>query len=651
MKKLCIITILMITVGQYLGSVARAQESSGEPMTVEKTVVTATMTPKEINDAPGSIEVITSLEIKAMGAETVAEALTEAVGLDLDHVAGRGMIPQIRGLTNKRTLVLIDGMRFATGFRDTTVDLTEMSIEIIDRIEIVRGPSSALYGSEAIGGVINLITKAPPAEPGGDAGIRYGQNTYGDANNYIAKGALGNTFGKFGILMAAQANITDKFDRYRDDHFTDIDDEERYMGMVKLTFNPTAEHRFTAGATYQDITREGLRPKNKTVTDREVNNDRTDLFLQYDGNIFDTAFMLRGYYSKFDLWRDYTDIGHLNPKNKFTYEEFDIENELYQLEARASRLFGQHLVTLGAEYREEERSGVENRGESDFNKTIDNKAIFLQDDFPLFEHLLVTVGVRFDDQSDFGSEFSPRLSLVYKILDNLRLKASYGEGFRAPSVYELYVETINMGGDVIPNPDLDQETSRSYEIGMEGEYGPLTGKIMFFRNDLENMITKVQVGSRITTQGGKQKKIPIFEMRNVDEAYTQGVELEAEITLPYHLSLAGNTTFIDSHNDETDDDLLEVPEIKSMLRLAYDNSELGLTGNLRMNYTGKQLLSKKLEGKGDKAGGYTLWHIYGAKTILDNFEIFAGVDNLFNKKFSHYANRGMFWYTGLTASF
>jgi outer membrane receptor for ferrienterochelin and colicins len=97
--------------------------------------------------------------------------------------------------------------------------------------------------------------------------------------------------------------------------------------------------------------------------------------------------------------------------------------------------------------------------------------------------------------------------------------------------------------------------------------------------------------------------IPIFEMRNVDEAYTQGVELEAEIALPYYLSLAGNTTFIDSHNDETDDDLLEVPEIKSMLRLAYDNPELGLTGNLRMNYTGKQLLSKKLEGKGDKAGG------------------------------------------------
>jgi len=650
MKKL-FTTILMLAFVQFFSPAAWCQSPAGEPVTLGKTVVTATMTPKEINDAPGSIEVITSTEIKAMGAETVAEALTDAVGLDLDFVAGKGMIPQIRGLTNKRTLILIDGMRFATGFRDTTVDLTEMSVEIIDRIEIVRGPSSALYGSEAIGGVINLITKTPPAKPGGEATVRYGQNTYGDANNYIAKGALGSSWGKFGFLLAGHANITDKFDRYRDDHLTDIDDEERYMGMVKLTFEPTEDHRLTAGVIYQDITREGLRPKNKTVTDREVNNDRTDLFLQYDGNIYNTAFMVRGYYSKFDLWRDYTDIGHLNPKNKFPYEEFDLENELYQFEARASRLFGQHLVTLGTEYREEERSGVENRGESDFSKTIDNRAIFLQDDFPIFERLQLTAGVRFDDQSDFGSEFSPRLSLVYKILDNLRLKASYGEGFRAPSVYELYVETINMRGDIKPNPDLDQETSRSYEIGMDGEYGPLTGKIMFFRNDLEDMITKIQIGSRITTQGKKKKKIPIFEMRNVDEAYTQGVELEAGITLPYHLSLAGNTTFIDSHNDETGDDLLEVPEIKSTLRLTYDNPDFGFTGNLRMNYTGEQLLSNKLEGEGQQAGGYTLWHVYGAKTILDNFEIFAGIDNLFNKKFSHYANRGMFWYTGLTASF
>ena len=195
-----------------------------EEVKIEKTVVTSTLTPKEFKEVPGAFEVITAKQIKAMGAETAAEALEDAVSIDLDHVAGRGLIPQIRGLNNKRTLILIDGMRFATGFRDTTVDSTEFPTEIIKRIEIVRGPTSALYGSEGIGGVINIITKQAPEKLSGNFTTSYGMNTYGDAENNIIKAPLGNTLKNFGIIAAGHASITNEYDRHKDDSFTDIDD-------------------------------------------------------------------------------------------------------------------------------------------------------------------------------------------------------------------------------------------------------------------------------------------------------------------------------------------------------------------------------------------------------------------------------------------
>ncbi len=606
-------------------------------------VVTATMTPKKMTDVPGAFEVITAEEIEMTGAETLDEVLGDALGVVLESVPGRGRIPQIRGLSNKRVLILVDGMRFSSGFRDTTVDVSEFSTEFVERIEIVRGPSSALYGSEAIGGVINIITKNPTAVTTGSLTARYGINTYGEADNTVVRGVVGGTVGPLGIMAYGHANVSDEFDRQYNDYFSDTDDEQRYSGGVKFQLDLTDDHRISTGVYYNETTRKGLRPKNNTITDRDADSDRTNTFIQYDGHVAGSSVMLRSYYSQFHLDRDYKDIGGLNLGNKYTYERFDIDNEIYQIEGLVSRVFADnHLFSLGLEYREEERSGVENRGETEVDDTIENSAVFIQDDFELFTGLQVTLGLRLDDHSGFGSEVSPRISTIYAISDNLRFKASYGEGFRAPSLYELYVETINMQGDVMPNPDLDPENSRSYEAGFEGEFGHFTGKVMVFRNDMEDMIIKMKTGSR----SAGSKSIPIYEMRNVDEAYTQGVELEAEIEICEAFSLAGNTLFIESENDETGDDLLDVPEIKSYLRLNYSNDLAGMKANLRMNYIGRQYIATD-----DQVGGYTEWDIYAKKSINENLEVFAGIDNIFNKTLSHLASRGGFYYGGVKVTF
>ena len=368
--------------------------------------------------------------------------------------------------------------------------------------------------------------------------------------------------------------------------------------------------------------------------------------------------MTRGYYSDFESDRSYVDIGdpYANPflqkqaNNQPDREDFDIENELYQIETRASRMFADsHLLTLGMEYREEKRSGIENRGETDIDKTIHNRALFLQDDFSFFDCLMITAGVRLDDHSDFGSEVNPRVSLIYNILENFRFKTSYGEGFRAPSVYELYVYTENSKGNVIPNPDLDSETSKSYEMGFEGEYKKLNGKIMAFRNDIDDMIYKKPTG-KFWIQG--RKRVLEYQKINLDKAYTQGIEIETGLALPYYFSVFANSTFIDSENDDTGEDLLEVPEVKLNIRLCYDNPCLGLTANIRANYTGKQLIAPKFEdGNKDEAGGYTIWNIYVEKDIGQNFNLFAGIDNMFNREMPYSSFRGAFFYCGLSAGF
>lgn len=639
----------------FPGSVLAEHQDAVE---MERMVVTSTLTPKQIEKAPGAIQVITGDEIRELGAETAADALAEATNIDLDHVAGRGTIPQIRGMSNKRVLILIDGMRFSTGFRDTTVDLSEFPSAVIDHIEIVRGPSSSLYGSEAVGGVINIITKKAQETVQAHVDVRYGMNTYSEGNNFIAKGTLGGTAGALGMLIAGHANVQDSFDRDERDDMTEMDDEKKYGGIVKLDYAISDDHALAAGAFATDTNRQGLRPKYTLHWDRDADSRRFSGYFGYTGEVMDTQLAARAYFSDFNLDRSYIDTGapYASPERQKKAnkqpdrEDFDITNQLYQYEARASRLFGEnHRITLGLEYREETREGIENRGETEIDKTVDNTAVFLQDDFVVFDALQITPGIRVDEHSDFGSELSPRVSLVYDVRPHFRIKASYGQGFRTPSIYELYVDTENMKGDVISNPDLDPETSRSYDVGIEGETGAFTGKLMAFRNEIDDMIYRQPTGN-FRMQG--KKKVLEYRMVNVDEAYTQGVEFEGRLQLPMDLSVAANGAFVESENNDTGEDLLEVPEFKGGLKLAYDNSSAGFHVNVRMNYIGEQLYAPKFhDAPGREVDAYTLWSCYISKSFGDRFEIFGGVDNMFNEESSVEAADAAFYYTGLSLAF
>ena len=628
--------LYLLSVIFALTPAAKAQEKDLEPRTaeLEKMVVTATLTEKKIEEAPGSIEVITSQEIEEMGAQTVAEALEVATGIMVTGETGRIKAPSIRGTGNKHTLVLIDGRRFSMGYKDL-LDINQISVDMIDRIEVVRGPTSALYGSDAIGGVVNIITKKPPRDLAAGATYQYGKSKYDEGEEHIGRAYVGDSFGRFGFLLAGGCLNKDGWDR--DEVLPDDGDHEE-LGSIdgRFSFDINDNHSLLAGFEYSDMDREGMRFFQKLDRERIAEDKRHGYFLQYDARLSPlNNLMLKAYHSEHENEIEFS------PTAVVTGEE-NAKRKLNQVEGRFTGAFlDKHILIVGSEFREESRKDDTGRDDD-----LDNLSFYLQDEYQGFDPLYLVLGVRFDKHSEFGSEWTPRASMIYSFFNNLRLKASYGCGFRAPSISELFVTSTRKRGKWIyePNPDLDPEESKSYELGVEGEYRKFWGKITGFRNEIEDLIEAIYYKSTGSGPGRKH----YYKHQNVAEAEMQGVELESGFNLPLNFSIAGNLTYLETEDKETGKDLEGQPDYKGYLKLAYYSPEFGLRANIRMDHIGERYYDTNVQD------AYTLYNCYLSKEFFKRLTLFAGVDNIFNKRveMDNVVNvEPTFYYAGITISY
>lgn len=611
-----------------------AAAADQRPVQEKEMVVTATMTEKEIQKVPGTVEVIDSREIEAMNAQTVDEALEETVGLIVASESGRQKRPSIRGTGNRHTLVLLDGMRISSGYKDF-IDMDQIPVDLIQRIEVIRGPSSALYGSDAIGGVVNIITKNPPKRLKAGATAQYGQDTYGEAEMPVGRAYFGDSVGPFGYLLGGSYQDRDGWNR--DDVLPDDGDEERIGNISgRFSFEFNKNHGLEAGLDYSDVRTEGGRFFQKLDRKRTANEERENYFLKYKGKTTPLSqLMLRVNHSEHE-----NDI-KMSPYAELTAEE-NAERSLDQIEGRfTGAFFDRHILTLGTEFRAEDREDETGR-----DNDIDNLGFYLQDEYQVLDPLYLVLGLRYDDHSDFGSEWTPRTSLIYSFLENLRFKASYGTGFRAPTISELFVTSYRKRGKWVyePNPDLDPEESDSYELAIEGEYKDFQGKITAFRTEVDDLIEPILYKST----GKGKKKMSYYQYENIAEATMQGIELESRIALAYGFSLSGHLTYLDTEDEETGHDLEGQPDYKGYLKLSYLNPKYDLRANLRTNYIGERYYE---DGSEDD---YALVNFYLSKGITQNVKLFAGVDNIFNTKEEKdevvYVEPTTF-YSGITAEF
>lgn len=591
------------------GAPLHAEEAGS--FTLDETVVTATLSETEIGKVPAAVEVISSQEIAEMGAETLHQILAEAQSVALEPTSGRQSTVRLRGLSGS-VLVLLDGVRLPSGFQDK-VDLVEIPAGIVERIEIVRGPGSALYGSDAIGGVINVITKKPSGKPAAWFGSRYGQSRHGQAEETVFDAGASGTTGSLGYVVAGSFSDKGRFDFDASDMQTDGDDMRVASGATSLLWQAGERTTVGFGAIYAEVEREGLRAKNKRENDWNNASDRfasnVELRHEFSG---DSSLLFRLSRSEYDWGLE------LTPKGVSVGERHDVRQVSTQYDGRWRVGFaGNHVVTTGVEYRTEDRT--DDAVESD----VQNFAVFVQDEILVTGKLQAIVGLRYDDHSGFGSVLSPRINLAWRLSERLRLRAAYGEGFRAPTAFELYSGspyTINRV--LLPNPELDPQTSKSWELGADYAIGGFSLGLTAFRNDVRDMIAEVFTG----TYEGVKPRIPVNRMENISDAMTQGIELGAAWKLGGGFDLSDEFTLLDSEDKGSGEELLHVPDISNVLQLAWRGKEAGMTAKLRLVTTGTHAI-----GGGLKTAGYSMVNLYASKMLTSGVKLYGGVDNLFDK--------------------
>ena len=517
---------------------------SGDGHELGQVTVTASGHAQQLEDAPASISVITREQIEQRYYQDATDALRDIPGVIITGGGSgdRGNDIVIRGMPSQYTLILVDGKPVSTretrpngsaGFEQDWLP----PLQSIERIEVVRGPMSTLYGSDAIGGVINVITRKVAEDWGGAVQldtIIQDDSRSGDIQqgNFSLSGPL--LADTLGLQVYGRASSR------QEDRFVDGFEEKNLKNLnARLSFTPTDNQDFTleAGQTKQD--RRSLIGYSAPATG--CRGGCTDSDNEYTREVLALSHTGRWDFGTTDSYVQREEAENLTREMKVT-----------NTSAKTALVapLGDHLLTVGANFEKEELSDrtsnqISNRTDVDASKW----ALFAEDEWMLPGNVSVTGGVRLDDDENYGSHVSPRLYGVWGMAPRWTLKGGVSTGFRSPSLREITPDwgQVSRGGDVYGNPDLEPETSVNKELGLYFNAGrDLQANVTVFHNDFKDKITRIACPPSVCPGGPNQfGSDPTYRV-NVDEAVTRGVEAAVSTTLARTLDLTLSYTYTDS---------------------------------------------------------------------------------------------------------
>lgn len=614
-----------------------------------------------------SVEVVTRAEIEDTGYQTVGEVLKEVPGvqtrLGSDTGTNSGLAgEQIQGIGSRQALVMLDGFPVvaARGIKSGTINLDRQSTDKVEQIEVVKGAASALYGSDAIGGVINMITRDPqkPLEgtlriSGGNFGVLSENGTFG------VKRSRYSGFFAFGRDKQNEFDLTPTtFDTtgagwHRYDFFAkqryDLNSKLYLTGLSSIYTGhskgrsigePDPTLGFQSGQQFDDT-------RDKTQTYGLTSNWAPDA---------KTVVQARGYFSRYD------EYSKTSFSNGTKFPDDNLFERFGRIDGSVLRIFGERqIVQFGAEWSTDRYRGF-NRLASDAGERADTRTVWGQDKISLAKWATLTLGLRYDNHSIFGSAVSPKVGLNVRVSDRLNVRASWGRGFRAPDLGQLYYKFYNPTNfyQVFGNPRLAPEHSGSWEVGAEYSSTRKAYRfgINFFRNDVVNLIdsqtigfvlpfpspgalTIAQANDYIRSIGLDPAQYPIRPFRllivynNLSKVFTQGVETSADVKLPGSFSVSGAYTYLDARNKVTGAYLPERFKHQGFVKLAYTDDKLGFRGNIRAsfysNWKASSLSNRALQGELAEPA-FQLVDVFASQRVRKGLEIYGSVENLFDNR-------------------
>ncbi len=666
------LTVSLLATLVHAATAQTPEKSQSQPDTLRQIdlpviVVTATRLPTAIRDVAIPTQVITSVQIREQGALRLSDLLAEQTGLMIQNDFGAGI--QIQGFDSEYTLILIDGEPLI-GRMGGTLDLSRIALADIDHVEIVEGPSSSLYGSDALAGVINIITREAKDGISASGSVRMESHKTSDINASIGiasdRGGIRLQYNRFGtsgydlspdVIGLTAPGFLDQIASLRgsavltDRIFFDLN--ARYANLSQNNLIGFQDSNVTFSFSEQAIRKDwSISPRVKIATG--------------SGAIFS----IRSHASKYETSSTLEDE---NGRSEIRFEQ-----SLNKLEFQGDIVLGaSSILSLGggavAESVVADRVAGGKRISSNFYG-------FGQYQWLPGSSFEVVLSGRFDHHSDYDSRFNPKAAVLWRATSHIKVRGSVGSGFKSPSFQQLYMDFTNPvagysvfgASDVaealnafeeaglirflLTDPsvlsDIKPESSVSYNLSLETELSSsLRGELRMFHNDVENLIDILPVATKINGQN-------IFTYINLNRIYTQGINADLRWKLSERVSLSLGYQYLETADKDVlskiEDGLIFTradgidrrisrseygglfnrSKHSGSVRLAYRMARPSLVVTVRGIYRSRYGFGDIngnliLDHPGEYVAGYAVWNVTASRQVTSKTAIQAGIRNLF----------------------